>query len=387
MEKNTKTHFVQIGRSHEEEAPTAVNPPIVRASTVLFGSVEKMAEARRRSDAGEAILRYGSCGTQNAFALQDALTEIEGGAGTLLFPTGLAAIAHVFISILKPGDHMLLSESVYYPARVLATEFLPQRGIECEFYPGGHEEIAQRLKANTKMVYLDNPGSIVYDIQDVPAIANVLKGRDTLLAVDNTWGAAGLYCPIKLGADISVVAITKYIGGHSDLMMGAVTSNARVARDLEYDARMLGQIVPPDDCYMALRGLRTVSARLAMHQEHARKVIAGIQDEPHIAHIFYPALEMDAGYELFKRDFSGVNGLLSVAFRPDISQAHVNKFVDALKLFGLGASWGGYESLVMIYEHGVAGWKGGAVARLHIGLEDPDDLIADLKQALQQMLD
>jgi len=384
MTQNNKTRFVQISRSHKSAAPTPVNPPIFRASTVLHGSVADMVRSRKRSLDGENVLHYGSSGTYNAFALQDALAEIEGGAGAMLFPTGLAAIAHVFISALRPGDHMLLAESVYKPARYIATDFLPQRGVECEFYHGGHEEIAKRLKPNTKMVYLDNPGSLIYDIQDVPAIAELLRGRETWLAVDNTWGAAGLYCPIKLGADISIIAITKYIGGHSDLMMGAAIANQRAFDHLRHDAVMFGQIVPPDDCYTALRGLRTVGARLAMHQDHTRKVITALSDEPAIDQILYPALETAAGHTLFKRDFQGANGLLSIAFKSHITQEQVNRFADTLEIFGLDASWGGYESLVMVYQQ-VDGWNGGPIARLHIGLEDPDDLIADLKQALYRM--
>lgn len=384
MAPHDKTRFVRMGRSHKDEAPTTVNPPIVRASTVLYGTVEKMGDLRRRSDAGENVLRYGSRGTSTAFALMDAITQIEGGSGTMLFPTGLAAIAHVFVSALRPGDHMLLAESVYRPARALATDFLPQRGIACEFYPGGHDEIAKRLKPNTRMVYLDNPGSIIYDIQDVPAIARLLQDRDTLLAVDNTWGAAGLYRPIQLGADISIIAVTKYIAGHSDIMMGSVTANARAAPALENDARMLGQIVPPDDAYMALRGIRTAAARLAMHQAHTMDVIAAIRDEEPVEQVLYPALETDPGYNLFKRDFTGANGLFTIVFKPEITQHQADVFADSLELFGLGASWGGYESLVMVYPQ-VPGWSGGTVARLHIGLEEPADLIADLRQALARM--
>ncbi len=386
MAENDKTRLVRMGRDHEAPAPTTVNPPIVRASTVLYGTIDRMGDIRRRSDTGERILRYGSRGTTTTFALMDAITEIEGGESTMLFPTGLAAIGHVFVSALRPGDHILLAESVYRPARSLATDFLPQRGVECEFYPGGHDEIAKRLRANTKMVYLDNPGSIIYDIQDIPAIAKLLKGRDTLLAVDNTWGAAGLHRPLTLGADISIVAVTKYIGGHSDIMMGSVTANARAATGLEEDARLLGQIVPPDDAYMALRGIRTVGARLTIHQAHAREVIAAIERAPQIAEILYPPLESDPGHALWKRDFTGGNGLFTIVFKDHITQAQANTFAESLGLFGLGASWGGYESLVMVYPQ-VPGWSGGVVARLHIGLEDPGDLIADIHQALERMTD
>ena len=360
-----------------------VNPPVVRASTALYRDVETMREVRRRSDEGEAIFRYGSRGTPTTFALEDAITEIERGKKTMLFCTGLAAIAHIFLSALRPGDHMLLGETVYGPARALATEFLPERGIDCEFYVGGHEEAAARMRPETKMIYIDNPGSIVYDIQDVPALAKLCEGRDTLLAVDNTWGAAGLYRPIELGADISVIAVTKYIAGHSDIMMGSVTANARTADALYHDACLMGQTVSPDEAYAALRGLRSVAARLAMHQVHAAEVITWMQKQPQIKRVLYPALETDPGHALFKRDFSGANGLLSIEFADGITLEQANKFADALELFGLGASWGGYESLVMVYPK-IAGWDGGALARLHIGLEDPADLIADLGQALEK---
>lgn len=381
--QNDKTRLVQLGRNHDE-APAPVNPPVVRASTIIYGTVDNMIDIRRRSDAGERLLRYGSRGTTTAFALMDAITEIERGHSTMLFSTGLAAIAHVFLSVLRPGDHMLLADSVYSPARKLATDFLPARGIECEFYTGGHEEVAKRLRPETRMVYLDNPGSIIYDIQDVPAIARLLEGRETLLAVDNTWGAAGLYRPIALGADISIIAVTKYIAGHSDVMMGSVTANEKCSAQLQDDAAMLGQTVSPDDAYLALRGMRTSAARLAMHQAHTKEVVAWLQQQPVVERVLYPALETDPGYALWKRDFEGANGLFSVIFKAHITQEQANTFADALKLFGLGSSWGGFESLVMVYAN-VAGWSGGKLARLHIGLEDPRDLISDLEQALAAM--
>ncbi len=380
------TRLVHMARDHDLGLTTSVNPPIVRASTALYRDVDTMREVRRRSDEGEAIFRYGSRGTPTCFAAEAAISEVEGGAKTMLFSTGLAAVAHPFLSILRPGDHVLLGETVYGPARALATDYLPQRGISCEFYSGGHEAVATRLRPETRMVYIDNPGSIIYDIQDVPAIAGLLRGRDTLLVVDNTWGAPGLYRPLTLGADISVIAVTKYIGGHSDLMMGAVVANERCADQLYKDACMLGQTVSPEDAYLALRGLRTAAARLAMHQAHAREVIAWLEAQPEINRVLYPGLASDPGHALWQRDFTGANGLLSVEFAERFSQDDANRFADALRLFGLGASWGGYESLVMVYGR-VAGWSGGALARLHIGLEDPADLIADLGQALRVMRD
>jgi cystathionine beta-lyase len=227
------------------------------------------------------------------------------------------------------------------------------------------------------MVYLDNPGSIVYDIQDVPALAKLLAGRDTLLAVDNTWGCPGLYRPLALGADISIVAVTKYIAGHSDLVMGSVSAGKRCADQIWGDARLLGQTVSSDDAYSALKGLRTAAARLAMHQAHTGEVIAWLQQQPQIKRILYPALSDDPGHALWKRDFTGANGLLSVEFKPNIAPADADRFVDSLRLFGIGASWGGYESLALTYPS-IHGWSGGALVRLHIGLEDTADIIEDL---------
>lgn len=379
-----QTRLVHLGRGHAKTPLSSVNPPLVRASTVLYGSTATMRDARAKSDAGEKVFRYGSRGTPTTFALEEAINEIEGGADTMLFPTGLAAIAHVFLSVFRPGDHMLMAESVYRPARALATDYLPPRGITTEFYAGGHEEVAKRLKPETRMVYLDNPGSIIYDIQDIRALAKLLEGRDTLLVVDNTWGAAGLYKPLELGADISVIALTKYISGHSDVMMGSVSANARTAAALKSDQNLLGQTVSPDDAYLALRGLRTSHIRLQTHEAHARTVIAWLQQHPDIEEVLYPGLETDPGYELWKRDFKGGNGLLSAVFKADLTDEQLDRFVDSLEMFGIGASWGGYESLVMVYPQ-VPGWSGNRMARLHIGLEDPADLIADLDQALAKM--
>lgn len=252
---------------------------------------------------------YGASGTPTAFALEDAINEIEGGERSVLLPTGLAAIAHVFLSLLRPGDHMLLGETVYGPARAIALNFLGPRGIACEFYPGCQEEVAKRLRPSTRLVYLDNPGSIVYDIQDVPALARLLKGRDTLLAVDNTWGCPGLYRPLALGADLSVVAITKYVAGHSDLVMGAVAAGPRCADQLWRDAALLGQTVSPDEAYNALKGLRSAAARLAMHTAHAAEVVAWLKQQPQVKRILYPPLPEDPGHALWQRDFKGANGL------------------------------------------------------------------------------
>jgi cystathionine beta-lyase len=375
-----KTRIVHFGRDHTDAPRKAVNPPVVRGSTVLYQDCQTLRETRAMDETGERVFRYGARGTPTTFQLEAAITDIERGTGTLLFPTGLAAVAHPMLSLLRPGDHALFGDTIYGPARALATEFFPQRGVECEFYAGGADAVAERLRPNTKMVYIDNPGSIIFDIQDIPAIAKQLEGRETYLVVDNTWGAPALHRPIELGADVSLVAITKYIAGHSDILMGSVTANARCFEAMRKDSYLLGQTVSPDDAYQALRGLRTAATRFAAHEATAHKVIALLKQQPLVAKTFYPPDPADDHHALWKRDFSGGNGLLSFAFEDGITQEQVDRFVDALDLFGIGASWGGYESLVMIYGK-VPGWDGGRVVRLHVGLEDAGDLMADLAQA------
>ena len=384
MSEREKTRLVHASRAKLMGEVGTVNPAVVRCSTVLYRDIPTRRAVQARRAKGERTFSYGSNGTPTTFALEDAINEIEGGARTVLLATGLAAIAHVFLSTLRPGDHVLLADTVYGPARAIAENYLVKRGIACEFYAGGQEEVEARLTPRTRMVYLDNPGSIVYDIQDVPALARLLAGRDTLLAVDNTWGCPGLYHPLALGADISIVAVTKYVAGHSDLMMGSVSAGSRCADQIWTDARLLGQTVSPDDAYGALKGLRTAAARLAMHQAHAREVVAWLKRQPQVKRVLYPALPGDPGHALWKRDFKGANGLLSVEFAPSISQADADRFVDGLSLFGIGASWGGYESLALTYPS-IHGWHGGALVRLHIGLEDPADLIADLAGSLARL--
>jgi cystathionine beta-lyase len=386
MTDREKTRFVHASRPEPGKATSSVNPPLTRASTVLYRDTAHLREMGRRRAEGERGFTYGAKGTPTTFALEDALTEIEGGSRTQLFPTGLAAIAHVFLSVLKPGDHVLLADTVYGPARVIADDYLSPRGIACEYYaPGGAAaaDVAAKLRPHTRLVYLDNPGSIVFDVQDLPAIVGVARPHGVLVAVDNTWGAAGIYRPLALGADISIVALTKYIAGHSDLTMGSVTANARIADQLWRDSHVLGQTVSPDDAYLVLRGLRTVAARMAQSHAHAMEVIGWLERQPLVERVLFPALPSDPGHALWKRDFAGANSLFSIILKPPCGQAQADALIDALRLFGIGASWGGFESLALTYPQGVRGWKGGPLIRLHVGLEDPADLIADLAGGLQ----
>lgn len=385
-----KTRLVHTARPRMAGPSSPVNPPVVRASTVLYRDTDAAREVVRRRQAGERVLTYGARGTPTTFLLEEALNEIEQGERTQLLSTGLAAVAHVLLSLTKPGDHVLLADTIYYPAREIADRFLTPRGVVCEYYRGGREgpgEVARRLRKETSLVYLDNPGSIVFDIQDLPAISTVVKaaGSKAAIAVDNTWGAAGLYTPLALGADVSIVALTKYIGGHSDLLMGSVTANGEVARRLWHDAELLGQTVSADDAWMMLRGLRTAAGRLAQQTAHAAVVIDWLQQRPEIERVLYPPLPSDPNHALWKRDFKGGNSLFSAVLAPEWSVAHSDRMLDAFRLIGIGASWGGYESLVLNYPTGVKGWTGGTIVRFHVGLEDPADVIADLERGLAAM--
>ena len=386
MTDRDKTRLVHASRPAPGEGTSAVNPPLTRASTVLYRSTSHLREMGRRRAAGERGFTYGAKGTPTTFALEDALSEIEGGSRTQLFPTGLAAIAHVFLSVLKPGDHVLLAETIYGPARVIADDYLTPRGVHCEYYAPGDAaaaDVAARLRPTTRLVYLDNPGSIIFDLQDLPAIAEAAKPHGALVAVDNTWGAAGLYRPLALGADISIIALTKYIAGHSDITMGSVTANPGIADQLWRDSHVLGQTVSPDDAYLVLRGLRTVAARMAQSHAHAMEVIAWLERQPLVERVLFPALPSDPGHALWKRDFAGANSLFSITLQPPCGQAQADAMIDAFRLFGIGASWGGFESLALTYPQGIRGLQGGPLIRLHVGLEDPADLIEDLARGLE----
>jgi len=368
------------GRAAGPSVP--VNPPVVRASTVLFDKLATWRDYRTRRD-HERLLTYGARGTDTAFALERALCELEGGYRAQLFPTGLAAIAGVFMAYLKPGDHLLLSDAVYGPVRRLCEEHLRANGVACEYYAADGSDLEARIRAGTRMIYVECPGSLVYEMIDLPRVASLAKPRGILVVADNTWGSGWLYNPLALGADASVIAVTKYIGGHSDLMMGAVVTTETAWKPVGRLADTMGLTASADDAYLALRGLRTLGARMEMHQRNALAVVDWLSSHAGIGEIFFPALPSHPGHEIWKRDFGGVNGLVS--FELDGADAKdMERMIDALELFGIGASWGGFESVVLPADvassRTVTDWSGrGPIVRLHIGLEDPRDLIEDLE--------
>ena len=383
------TRLTRTGKSPAYFGGTPVNTPLVRASTVLFDSVAAMRDTRARRDE-ERAFSYGARGTPTTFALEDAVSELEGAYRARLFPTGLAAIGMVLLSYLKPGDHVLMSDSVYEPTRNLVHSFLEPYGIRSSFFAADGNGIEDLFEPTTRLVYAECPGSLVYEMCDLPKLAALAHARGALLAADNTWGSGVQYRPLALGADISTMAATKYLSGHSDVMMGTVATTREAWQPLNERCDAFGMTVSPDDAWLVLRGMRTLSARLQMHERHALEVAHWLEARSEVATVFCPALPQHPGHDIWKRDCSGTNGLISFEFKPGTENAAVERFVDALTLFGRGSSWGGYESLVawtnMRAARSVTDWSPrGAVVRLHIGLEAPADLTADLARGFAAM--
>ncbi|MFT4063726.1 cystathionine beta-lyase [Paraburkholderia sp.] len=382
------TRLVKGGMSPVFEGGRAVNPPIVRASTVLFESTDALDDARRRRDS-ERMFTYGARGNPTAFALEDVVAQLEGGYRTRLFPTGLAAISMVFMAFARPGDHVLIADCVYQPLRHFVDTFLRPWGVEVTYFLADGSDLARQMRPATKLVYVECPGSLVYEMCDLPALAEIAHRHGALLVADNTWGSGMQYRPLALGADVSVMAATKYLSGHSDVMMGTLTTTRDAWQPVARMCDAQGVAVSPDDAYLVLRGTRTLAARLAMHERHALEVAQWLAAHPAVARVYCPALADDPGHSLWQRDCTGTNGLISFEFA-GASPAAAACFVDSLELFGIGASWGGFESLATVARvastRTCADWSSaGPIVRLHIGLEDPRDLIDDLSRAFARM--
>lgn len=387
------TRLVHSGSAPLKNGSGPVNIPVVRTSTVRFENTAAYADLHHRRVAGERVASYGRHGLDTHQALEEAVTDLEQGHRAFLAPSGLSAITLVLLSLLSPGDHALVADSVYSPVRRVDQTLLQRLGITLEYIRPDVATLATRITDRTRLVYLESPSSLLYELLDLPALAAVAQARGIPVAVDNTWSGGWFHKPLTLGANISIQAATKYIAGHSDVMQGiVVVDSPKLARQLSSTHEALGLTVGADDAYLALRGLRTLGVRLAQHQRHATEVARWLQGQPGVARVFYPALPDDPGHALWQRDFTGANGLLSFVFA-QATEAQANAFVDALQYFGIGASWGGYESLALIAaterlaEHSLwqdSGLQDRPVLRLHIGLEDQRDLIADLSQAFER---
>lgn len=384
-EKQDKTKVVAAGR-RKEWTQGIVNPPVWRASTILYDDVAHL-RASGASDTHHRLF-YGRRGTPTQWSLADALTELEPGAeATLLYPSGVAAIASTLLALLSPGDHLLLPDSSYDPTRNFANGLLRRMGVETSYYdPLIGEGIAALCRANTRVIFLESPGSLTFEVQDVPAIVAAARDRGIATVLDNTWATPLLFPAIARGIDYTILAATKYVVGHSDVMLGSVTAaQGRYAalRDASYQ---LGQTASPDDAWLGARGLRTMAIRLEQHGRAALRIAEWLKTRPEVARVLHPALPDCPGYALFQRDFKGASGLFSFVLAGGGEKARA-ALIDGLEHFGIGYSWGGYESLALPVDpqrfRTATEWKAeGPVVRLQIGLEDPDDLIADLAQGL-----
>lgn len=383
------TRLIHAGRS-KKWTGSAVNPPVVRASTIVFDTMTELKEATRQR--GNRVPFYGRRGTQTHFAFQEAMCELEGGAGCALYPCGAAAISGALLSFLKQGDHLLMVDNAYEPTRGLCDKLLSGLGIETTYYdPMVGAGIVGLIKPNTRVIFLESPGSLTMEVQDIPAICQVAQAHNIITILDNTWASPILCRPFELGVDISVQAATKYIIGHSDVMLGTASANAKYWPQLREHSYLMGYCASADDVYAASRGLRTLGVRLKQHEQSALQVAHWLAARPEVATIRHPAFNDNPGHHCFKRDFNGSNGLFSFVLK-DGTAEQIQAFIEGMQHFKMGFSWGGYESLITATMNVQAlrtatRWPySGPLIRLHIGLEDPDDLIADLEQAFSRFV-
>ncbi|WP_291861475.1 cystathionine beta-lyase [Bradyrhizobium sp.] len=375
--QKAETLLVTAGRDTKAQKGF-VNPPVVHGSTVLYPNAADLHAHR-----GE--FQYGRRGTPTTKALQEALMALEGPqcAGVGIAPSGLAAITTTLLAVLKAGDHLLVCDNAYRPTRNFCNGFLARYGVETSYFdPLVGAGIASLFKPNTRAVVVEAPGSQSFEMPDIPAIAAVAHARGALVIDDNTWATALYHRSLEQGVDISMQAATKYIGGHSDIMFGTIAANAAAWPLVAEAIQLLGVCAGPDDVFLALRGLRTLSVRLAQHHKSALEVAHWLADRPEVVSVLHPALESHPGHAIWKRDFTGASGLFSIVLQPK-PQAAVDALLDTLKLFGMGYSWGGFESLAIPFDcapyRTVTTWApGGPTLRIHIGLENVEDLKADL---------
>jgi cystathionine beta-lyase len=379
------TRLVGAGRRPDWTGP-AVNPPVWRASTHLYkDTAAQQAGLKVNAD---GVFHYGTRGAPTQWALSDALPALEPGAeGTMLYPSGLAAPVMALLAVLKAGDEVLVTDNAYDPTRSFALHALRDYGISTRFFdPLDVAGFSEMIGENSRAVMLETPGSLTMEVCDVPALAVAAKARGLAVLLDNTWAGPTGFQALRHGADMSILALTKHVGGHSDLLMGSVTANAQYYQKLRKRSLMLGQQASPDDCALALRGLRTMGVRLERSCASALEVAAWLQNRPEIAEVLCPMLPGAPGHELWKRDFTGGCGLFTVVMQGGDGAAR-DRLVDALSLFGIGYSWGGFESLALAIhperDRSVMDWPANRhCLRLWIGLEDPNDLIADLEHGL-----
>jgi cysteine-S-conjugate beta-lyase len=384
--KKLDTLLTHAGRAPEKNFGV-VNPPVYHASTVLHPTVAALEAAQRnRYDQ----VTYGRHGTPTTFALEEAVAAVEGGARAVAFCSGAAACFAAILAYVKSGDHVLVTDSVYGPVRGFCTGFLARFGVTTTFYdPCIGAGIATLIQPNTRLVYLESPGSLTFEVQDVPAIVAAAKAADLRTIIDNTWAAPICFKPMALGVDVEVISGTKYIVGHSDAMMGLAVCTADSFLPVRNSATQMGNHAAPDDCYLAMRGLRTAAVRMRQHQAQGLALARWLAARPEVARVLHPALPGDPGHALWQRDFTGASGLFAIVLKEGTAKPAIAAMLDGMELYGMGASWGGFESLILPVHperlRSATPWTEGPVLRLHAGLEDTEDLIADLARGFDRM--
>jgi cystathionine beta-lyase len=360
-----------------------VNPPLYRGSTVLFPTMEKLLKRDQE-------FTYGRSSTPTVKALEKAIAEVEGGTATLLTASGYQAVSTSIFAFAEAGDHILVADSVYQPTRNFCDRLLTRLGVETTYYdPLIGAGIEAMIRPSTRLIFTESPGSQTFEVQDIPAIAAVAQKRKLWLLMDNTWASPLYFRPFEHGVDVSIQAATKYIVGHADAMLGAITSNARAAPHVARTRELLGVCPGSEETYLGMRGLRTLAARLAAHQRAGIELARWLETRPEVSRVLHPALPSHPQHAIWKRDFLGASGLFSIVLKP-VPQEAVAAMLDGLKLFGMGFSWGGYESLIIPFDPSgyrtATRWEAeGPALRLHVGLEDLDDLKADLEAGFQRL--
>ncbi|MBE2896797.1 cystathionine beta-lyase [Pasteurellaceae bacterium HPA106] len=387
------TAVVHAGRD-ARYTQSAVNPVVQRASSLTFESLAQKKDATKNR-ANKALF-YGRRGTLTHFALQDAMCELEGGAGCYLFPCGAAAVTNTILAFVKNGDHLLVSGAAYEPTQEFCQQVLARFGVATTFYdPMDGREIAKLIRPETKVLFLESPSSLTLEVPDIPAIVQAARAvnPDIVIIMDNTWSAGVLFPALKLGVDISVQAGTKYLVGHSDVMIGTAVANARTWDTLREQAYLMGQMADADSAYTTLRGLRTLKVRLVQHEKNSIAVAQWLSERPEVARVFHPALPSCLGHEYFMRDFTGSSGLFSFELNRTLTHDELARFFDHFSLFTMAYSWGGFESLILYNQPseiahirpGIERKLQGTLIRVHIGLEEVADLIADLERAFERI--
>ncbi len=389
MSKSIKTYLKTAAKDYTSRS---VNPPVVRASTILFKTMQELRKHQKDIAKQKDVEHwdYGRQGTQTTVQLQRLLKGLEEAHQVFLTPTGFSAVVLAIMSICRPGDEIVISDGVYRPTQKLTDNLLKEFNIRAIWYnPNSFEDLKNKITKKTKLIYVENPGSNTFEMQDLSKVVSVAKSKNIFTAIDNTWATAYFFKPLKLGFDMSITSATKYYSGHSDVMGGTVAVNKKVYKKVWWYNHVSGYRLSPDDAYLIIRGLRTLDIRMDKHQENTKKVINFLKTQRKISRILYPHKTSSKEFKLWKKYYSGASGLLSLIIKSK-SKNSVYKFVNSLELFGIGYSWGGFESLAVYtnpVELGTRRFfkfeKNEHLVRLHVGLEDPKDLIDDLRRSLK----